>query len=75
VTVRDAIQTKLELTPRQAEVVFWLYEGQGEKQIAQRLGVSIHTVHARVKRVYRKLDVHDRAELLRAVVDAVYHPE
>ena len=52
------------LTSREREVVERLVEGQGEKQVAQRLGLSLQTVHAHVKNIYRKLQVGSRSELL-----------
>ena len=38
--------------------------GMPEKEIAERLGRSTHTVHAHVKRVYRHFAVRSRPELL-----------
>lgn len=55
------------LTPREREVVQGLGEGLGEKQLAARLGITVHTVHTYVKRLYRKLHVNSRAELLRRI--------
>jgi DNA-binding NarL/FixJ family response regulator len=52
------------LTAREREVVQGLVDGQGEKQVAQRLGLSMQTVHAHVKNIYRKLQVGSRSELL-----------
>ena len=41
-----------------------LLEGDGEKQVAARLGISRHTVHEYVAELYHRFDVHTRAELL-----------
>jgi ATP/maltotriose-dependent transcriptional regulator MalT len=41
-----------------------LLEGLGEKQIADRLAISRHTVHTYVKQVYDRFHVNSRAELL-----------
>jgi DNA-binding CsgD family transcriptional regulator len=41
-----------------------LLAGDGEKQIARHLGVSVHTAHAHINRLYRKLNVSGRGELL-----------
>ena len=38
--------------------------GMPEREIAERLGRSTHTVHAHVKRVYRHFSVRSRPELL-----------
>jgi len=52
------------LTAREREVVERLVEGQTEKQVATRLNLSLQTVHAHVKSIYRKLHVSSRSELL-----------
>jgi DNA-binding CsgD family transcriptional regulator len=41
-----------------------LLEGDSEKQVAARLGLSRHTVHEYVKALYRRLGVASRAELM-----------
>ena len=41
-----------------------LRAGLAEKQIARRLGLSLNTVHAYVKRIYLEYDVPSRADLL-----------
>lgn len=55
------------LTAREREVAQGLGQGLSEKQLAARLGVTVHTVHTYVKRLYRKLQVNSRTELLRRV--------
>ena len=49
------------LTPREREVVRLLSEGCTYARIADRLGISEHTVTSHIKNVYRKLDVHTGA--------------
>lgn len=51
-----------ELSPREHEVLNGLAEGQAYKQIADRLGVSIHTVRNYIRRIYEKLHVQSRTE-------------
>lgn len=51
-----------ELSPREREVLDGLAEGQAYKQIATRLGVSIHTVRNYIRRIYEKLHVRSSAE-------------
>jgi DNA-binding NarL/FixJ family response regulator len=46
-----------ELSPREREVLEGLAEGQAYKQIADKLGVSIHTVRNYIRRIYEKLHV------------------
>ena len=45
------------LSPREREVLDGLAEGQAYKQIADKLGVSIHTVRNYIRRIYEKLHV------------------
>jgi DNA-binding NarL/FixJ family response regulator len=50
------------LTPREIEVLAMLAEGLGNKAIAERLGISDHTVKTHVAAVFAKLGVSTRAE-------------
>ena len=46
------------LTLREADVVRLLASGCTYAEIAERLGISAHTVASHIKNLYRKLDVH-----------------
>lgn len=52
------------LPPRLRQVLRRLLAGDGEKQVAQHLGISRHTVHTYVNRLHRRFDVQSRGELL-----------
>jgi two-component system, LuxR family, response regulator FixJ len=54
----------LKLSPRQREVMSSLLAGDSLKEIAQKLGLSKHTVGDHVKRIYNHFSVTSRAELL-----------
>ena len=56
------------LTTRERQVMSMVAAGLGNKQIAQRLGISPHTVRNHRQRVMDKLDVHDTATLTRIAV-------
>jgi DNA-binding CsgD family transcriptional regulator len=56
------------LSPRQREVLTRLLAGDSLKQVAQRLGVTRHTVDEHVGIIYRKFGVNSRAELLARLV-------
>jgi two-component system, NarL family, nitrate/nitrite response regulator NarL len=56
------------LTTRETEVLELVAAGLSNKQIADRLGISTHTVKFHVNAILAKLDVHSRTE---AVVRAV----
>ncbi len=51
-----------ELSPRERSVLDGLAEGLAYKQIADQLGVSIHTVRNYIRRIYEKLHVCSRTE-------------
>ena len=51
-----------DLTPREAEILELLAEGQSNKLIAKNLGISDGTVKLHVKSILRKLDIHSRVE-------------
>jgi DNA-binding NarL/FixJ family response regulator len=52
------------LTPRESEVLSRLRAGDSNAQIAAQLHVSIETVRTHARRVYRKLGVKTRRELV-----------
>jgi DNA-binding CsgD family transcriptional regulator len=52
------------LSPRLRQALDCLLDGDGEKQVALRLGVHPTTAHDHVKRLYRHFGVCTRAELL-----------
>lgn len=59
------IETGLSsVTPREMEILYWMAEGKGSKEIAARLHLSVHTVQKHTKNIYRKLDVHNKIEAL-----------
>jgi DNA-binding NarL/FixJ family response regulator len=53
------------LTPREADVLELLRAGRSNGEIAQTLHVSIETVRTHARRIYRKLGVRTRRELVR----------
>ncbi len=53
------------LTPREAEVLQLIAEGQTNKQIAAELGISAKTVEKHRQQVMNKLKIHDVAGLTR----------
>jgi DNA-binding NarL/FixJ family response regulator len=53
-----AVREVAELTPREREVLELLGAGEGAKEIATRLGVSVATVRTHIRHILRKLGVH-----------------
>jgi DNA-binding CsgD family transcriptional regulator len=58
------MRLSLRLSARELQIVQCIFDGQIEAAIALRLGISAHTVHTYMRRLYRKLGVRDRCELL-----------
>lgn len=66
----DAIASVLNLTPREVEIIQTLMAGRHEPEIGSELGISSHTVHTHLGRIYRKLNVHSLPGLLLRVFGA-----
>jgi two-component system, NarL family, response regulator NreC len=56
------------LTPREKEVMKLLAEGHTVRKIAGLLGVSMKTVDAHKFNLMRKLDIHNKAELVHCAI-------
>ena len=57
------------LTVREVEVLRLVADGLTDAQVAERLVVSLRTVNAHLRSVYRKLDVHSRGAATRYAVE------
>jgi DNA-binding CsgD family transcriptional regulator len=57
--------TSTALTPTEAQIAHLVAEGRTNREVAEALFVSVHTVEANLTRIYRKLDVRSRTELAR----------
>lgn len=60
----DKMLTRTALTPRERELVLWLADGGSTKEIAAQMGLTKQTVNTYLKRIYAKVGVHSRVELL-----------
>jgi len=56
----DAICARAGLSPREVEIVKLVFDDLKESAIADALGVSPHTVHTHLERLYRKLGISGR---------------
>jgi len=63
------------LSPRLHQTLVCLLEGDSEKQIAGRLGLSPATVHQYVTALYRRSGVQSRAQLLVHVLKRIPRPQ
>jgi DNA-binding CsgD family transcriptional regulator len=62
-----SLQT-LEIPPQQQEVAIHLARGWSNQEIAVAMSISVHTVSYHIKRLFRHLRAHGRAELIERVV-------
>jgi DNA-binding CsgD family transcriptional regulator len=63
------------LPPRLGQTLACLLEGDSEKLVASRLGLSTATVHQYVTALYRRFDVQSRAQLLVHVLKRMPGPQ
>ena len=61
-TAAGPTPARLHLTDRERDVLRGLVDGLSYKQVADRLGMSVHTVRGHIKSLYRKLQVQNVAE-------------
>lgn len=62
--VEDEEKTDSGLTMREQEIVVGLVDGLSYKMIADRMDISIDTVRAHIRNIYRKLHVNSKAEVI-----------
>jgi DNA-binding CsgD family transcriptional regulator len=54
-----------ELTPQELQIALQVAEGKSNKEVGAALFLSHKTIEFHLSRIYRKLDIHSRAELIR----------
>ena len=59
-TLNENFENHEPLTPREREVLEWVARGKSNSVIAEIVGISVHTVDAHIRGIYRKLEVNDR---------------
>ncbi len=55
---------EVELTTREQQIIIGLRDGLSYKLIADRLSISIDTIRYHIKKIYTKLQVNSRTELI-----------
>jgi DNA-binding CsgD family transcriptional regulator len=63
----DEIRRTLRLSVREADIAALIIANASNGTIAQRLSISAHTVHSHLERLYRKLAICSREELITCV--------
>ncbi len=59
------LKSKYKLTSRECELVFYLLEGYSNKQIADELFISPHTVKTHMQNIFKKMECVSRSEVIR----------
>lgn len=59
---KPAGEEDVKLSNRETEILEHLTQGLANKEIADRLGISVETVRVHLKRIYEKLHVRSRTE-------------
>ena len=59
-----SIAATLDLSDRQLQIVQSVFDGFDQEEISRELDISPHTVHTHLDRLYRKLHVKSRCELV-----------
>jgi len=62
------------LTDTERTISLLVAEGHTNRQIADRLFVSVHTVAFHLRQVFRKLGIHSRVQLARLALDRDHRP-
>lgn len=57
------VAAALDLSPQQANVVRYMLEGCQDKEIAERMGVTVPTVRTYLARVFDRTQVKSRVQL------------
>lgn len=60
----ESVSEQYLLSLREKDIVKCIEEGLTYKEISHRLGISSHTVHTHIKRIYEKLHAKNRIEAL-----------
>lgn len=57
------------LTPRQDQIVQCIVDGLSYKMIADKLMIGTETVRDHIKKIYRKLEINSKTELIKKKID------
>ena len=57
------------LTEREKKVARLWFKGLSKEQIAEEVYLSPETINSHIRRIYAKLDVHDKMEFARKMLD------
>jgi DNA-binding NarL/FixJ family response regulator len=60
----EELRVLLQLSPREMQIAQGVFDDQKEQSIAFELGISPHTVNTYLQRMYRKVGVSNRTQLV-----------
>ncbi len=60
----QVLRRDLKLSPRAMQLVRGIFDDQTEEAIADDMSISVHTVHSYFTRIYQRLGVCSREQLL-----------
>jgi DNA-binding NarL/FixJ family response regulator len=66
----EVLRVQLQLSPREMQIAQGVFDSQKERCIAFELGISPHTVNTYLQRMYRKMGVSNRTQLVLHVLAA-----
>jgi len=66
----SAVRAEARLSNREEEVLGLVARGYRSKEVAEALGIGIHTVETHLRHIYEKLHVRCRAEAVARFVGA-----
>lgn len=58
----EQLKAEYQLTDREAEVLTYLWEGNSNKEISEKLFISVNTTKFHISRLYGKLDINNRIQ-------------
>lgn len=64
--INEGLEKKL--SEREYQIIQGIYAGQINQEMAQQLFVSENTIKSHIKRIYFKLDVHNRSEMIKRLL-------
>ncbi|MFW5718585.1 MAG: response regulator transcription factor [Spirochaetota bacterium] len=64
----DDTKVETKLTPRQIEILELICDGLTEREIADSLGISHHTVHVHKNNIMQTLHLHSKVDLVKYAV-------
>lgn len=60
----EQIQTKMKISSREVDVLRLMVKGSSNREIAEELYISEHTVKNHITNIFHKLEVSDRAQAI-----------